>query len=265
MPPTYRKILNQRLPEPADRRWDVRSLLAHFALVNYALPRERLERHIPLDRFSIPEFTIAGQPQAMISAVPFLDRDFHFIHWLPWLAWRFAQTNYRAYVIDRATGEHCVWFFGTTLGAALVEIPRRLWRLPWHRARYTLDCRYDPAARRYATYRMAVQSRWGGARIDLADSGRPLEGCPGFATLDELRLILTHPIAGYFYRRDGQLGTYSVWHEEIPLTMGQANDLYFAVFEDLGLLSQAEMQRPHSVFISPETEFKVLLPPRILR
>ncbi|MBA3468629.1 MAG: DUF2071 domain-containing protein [Herpetosiphonaceae bacterium] len=264
MAPTYREILDQRLPEPADRRWDVRSRLRHFALINYALPRERLERHIPMDRFSIPEFTIDGRPQALVSAVPFLDWDFHFIRW-PWPTWRFAQTNYRAYVVDKASGQHCVWFFGTTLGAALVQVPRSLWRLPWHRARYTLDCRYSPAEQRYTTYRMAVRSRWGSARIDLADSGRLFECASGFASLDEMRLILTHPIDGYFYRRDGQLGTYSVWHTAIQATIGQANDLYFGVFEDLGLLSKDEMQRPHSVLICPETEFKVLLPPRILR
>ncbi|HEY9723172.1 MAG TPA: hypothetical protein V6D47_14275 [Oscillatoriaceae cyanobacterium] len=35
----------------------------------------------------------------------------------------------------------------------MVHIPRQRWRIPWHQARYRLDCRYDAAARRYERYR----------------------------------------------------------------------------------------------------------------
>src|SRR5687767_5744697 len=138
----YREMLDRRLRPLPDRWLDVRLRLAHFALITYALPRARLARHIPAERFAIPEFVIDGVPCALISAVPFLDVDFHFIRF-PWLKWRFAQTNYRAYVIDRVSGEHAVWFFGTTLGSPLVEIAKLLWKIPWHRARYALDCQHD--------------------------------------------------------------------------------------------------------------------------
>ncbi|NJN05593.1 MAG: hypothetical protein HC814_03245 [Rhodobacteraceae bacterium] len=45
-----------------------------------------------------------------MSAVPFLDLDFHFDRVLPFAKFVFGQTNYRVYVIDRRTGEHAVWF-----------------------------------------------------------------------------------------------------------------------------------------------------------
>jgi hypothetical protein len=48
------------------------------------------------------------------------------------------------------------------------------------------------------------------------------------------------------------------------MTVGQARQLYFAVFERLGLLSKAEMQQPHSVLICPATDFTVFLPPKTL-
>ena len=77
-------------PEPrppcgrqTDGRWDVVIRLGHFALINYALPRLRLERHIPVDRFEIPEFEMGGQRLAMMSAVPFLDLDFHKVYLPP--------------------------------------------------------------------------------------------------------------------------------------------------------------------------------------
>jgi hypothetical protein len=38
-----------------------------------------------------------------------------------------------------------VWFFGTTLDAWALPVPRDLWRLPWHRGRVRFDCTYDAA------------------------------------------------------------------------------------------------------------------------
>lgn len=261
---TVQDVLGRRLTPRLPGRLDVVSQLRHFALINYAVPVERLAPHIPGDRFAIAEFVIDGERRAMVSAVPFLDVDFTFprVPGFPKLS--FAQTNYRAYVIDRATGEHAVWFFGTTLGDPIVQVPRVLWRLPWHRARYAVDCQYDAAAGRYARYRFEADSDWGPATMSLEDTGVPLSAQPGFASLEEMRLILTHPLEGYFYRLDGRLGTYSVWHELMAPTMGRAASLYFGVFERLGVLSREEMGRPHSVFMLPETTFQVILPPRAL-
>jgi transposase InsO family protein len=68
-----------------------------------------------------------GAPKALVSVVPFLDQDFHFVR-CPWPKSRFGQTNYRAYVIDGKTGEHVVWFFGTSLASFLVVVPRVAWK-----------------------------------------------------------------------------------------------------------------------------------------
>jgi hypothetical protein len=59
------------------------------------------------------------------------------------------------------------------------------------------------------------------------------------------------------------MGTYSVWHEKIVSTIGKPINLYFSMFEKLGILTQQEMQNPHSIFICPQTKFEVLLPPKI--
>ena len=240
---------------------DIRSDLLHFALITHALPAERLRPHIH-DRFDIPTFPIDGQKLALMSAVPFLDLDFSFYRLAPFIKWTFAQTNYRVYVIDRETGEHCVWFFGTTLGGWPVHAARLLWRIPWHYARYTVDCDYDTAAGRYRKFHYTHESDWATARIDLEDTSEPPGLLPGFADMDEQTLVLTHPVTGYFYRTDGRLGTYSVWHEEIPLTMGAVKHLDFSLYDRLGLLSGAEMANPHSVLICPKTTFEVHLPPR---
>ena len=80
--------------------------------------------------------------------VPFWDYDFRFAHLAPFLTFQFGQTNHRVYITDRRTGEPAVWFFGTTLGSPVVTIPRLLWRLPWHMARYRWIAAIIPARRR---------------------------------------------------------------------------------------------------------------------
>ena len=61
---------------------------------------------------------------------------------------------------------------------------------------------------------------------------------------------------------DGRLGTYSVWHEEIRFTAAAPKNLYFSLYERLGLLSRDEMQQPHSALICPAVTFEVHLPQR---
>ncbi|HQV26932.1 MAG TPA: DUF2071 domain-containing protein [Thermoflexales bacterium] len=265
-PPTYdaaQLLQTRQIPRPGNAL-TVRTLLRHFALVNYTLPPERLRPHIPADRFDIQTVEIDGQPRAMLSAVPFLDVDFRFARLAPWLRWKFGQTNHRAYVIDRRTGLPGVWFFGTTLGSPLVYAARGLWRIPWHYARYRIDVHVDPTTGAYERYRYNVNSAWCAARIDLVGDAAPIGLTPGFASMTEQTLVLTHPVDGFFHRLDGALGGYSIWHPIMTLTRAQPRDLWFSLYERLGLLSAGEMQRPHSVFICREIPFEVYLPPRRL-
>lgn len=256
----YRDVLNQRLSPPQDGWVDVRSKLKHFALINYALPKSRLESYIPASHFEIPEFTIGGKQMALMSAVPFWDVDFHFIN-LPFLKFSFGQTNFRVYVIDKRSGEHAVWFFGTTLGSFVVYFAKGAWGIPWYYARYQSLFEQDPLTRRYHSYKYTIDSKWCDAQVELEDTEVPVSLAEGFSSVDEMKLILTHPVDGYFYNSNHKVGKYAVWHKEISFTTGRAKNIYFSLYERLGLLSKGEMQNPHSVFICPETEFKVLLPP----
>jgi hypothetical protein len=259
-----RRVLEGRVAARGVSLWDVRSTLLHFAMVNYALPKERLLPHVPGQRFAIAEFPIGGRPMAMLSVVPFWDTDFRFVRLAPGLKFRFAQTNHRVYVIDRLSGEPAVWFFGTTLGSWLVRVPRLLWKLPWHAARYRFDCVYDRARRAYSRYELEIESDWCGGSLALEDTGAAVGRHEGFASLDEQRL-LTHPIAGYCRRLDGRLASYSIWHDQIPLTAASVRRAHFGLYERLGILSRDEMARPHSAFLCPAIEFDIHLPPRVLR
>jgi hypothetical protein len=259
---SYSTFLADRIANRTSNVLDIRSDLLHFALITYALPAERLRPHIH-ERFEIPTFPIDGQDLALMSAVPFVDADFSFYRLAPSIKWQFPQTNYRVYVIDRESGEHCVWFFGTTLGGRPVHAARGLWRIPWHYADYEVNCQHDPVVGRYDKFHYTHESEWASAEIELEDTGEVPGLLPGFADMAEQTLILTHPVEGYFYRTDWKLGMYSVWHEEIPLTVGKATNLDFSLYSELELLSQEEMARPHSVLICPKIMFEVHLPPKV--
>jgi hypothetical protein len=258
--PTPAAIIRERCRAPDGGRFTVETELQHFALITYAVPPERL-RPLIHPAFPLRTVWIDGEERALLSVVPFLDRDFR-ARQLPWPRFSFGQTNYRIYV--RYRGEDCAWFLGTTLASPSVVVPRWLWRLPWYYARTSFDARYDKAAARYTRYQLATRSAWGAAEVTLADTGQPMGLLPGFDDPAEQQLVVTHPIAGYFWRRDGRLGTYSIWHDEMRPTLGSVQHARFALLERLGILGPDEALRPHSVLLQRSVSFQIHLPPRCL-
>jgi hypothetical protein len=178
-----------------------------------------------------------------------------------WLRFRFGQTNYRTYVIDRATGQRAVWFFGTTLDSWAVAIPRCVWKLPWHRGRIRFDCAYDVKGARYSKYRMTTRGNWGPVELELEDSGMLVSALSGFADLEAGLVSLTHPLIGVYYRRDCSLGTYRIWHDRLRCNSGRVAKARIGLFDRLGLVPYEEQSRPHSVMIQHRTEFTIYLPP----
>ena len=96
----------------------------------------------------------------------------------------------------------------------------------------------------------------------LEDTGAPIDLQPGFTDLDEMKLILTHPVRGFYHRTDGALGGYSIWHPEMQLTLATAKLLHFSLLERLDLVNKADMSKPHSIFLCPSVEFTIYPPPR---
>lgn len=241
--------------------------LRHFAIVTYALPPERLRPHVdPRLELETAPLGPGGEPRALVSAVPFLDWRFRAARfWTP--PQRFGQTNYRAYVRERETGRRAVWFFGTTLDSPFVLVPRHLWRLPWHAGTMRFACEFEgsgPSAsyRRYAltTTRCPEAS----ADLELEGTGEQAGRLDGFDDEETGLVVVTHPLVGYYRRRDGRLGSYSIWHDRLRLERARARRAYFSLFERLGLLSAEEQRSPHSALVQPEAEFTIYLPPRLV-
>lgn len=260
--PTSARFTDELLQRPVTGGMDVVTKLRHFALITYAVAPERIRPHVH-ERFELDTYTGSdGKPYVWLSVVPFEDADFHFTT-LPLLNFRFGQTNYRTYVIDRETGQPAVWFFGTTLGSWTVAIPRYLWRLPWHSGDVRFDTRYDTARGCYTRYRMTTVSAWAAVELDIEDTGEAVSTLDGFADLEAGLVKLTHPLIGAYYRRDGELGSYSIWHDRLQCTVGRIKQARFDLLDRLGVVTFDEQQTPHSILIQRETEFIIKLPPKL--
>ncbi|MEX2317945.1 MAG: DUF2071 domain-containing protein [Pirellulales bacterium] len=251
------------LTRPPLTRFDALATLQHLAIVSYAVDPARVRPHVH-PRFDIDAFidSPAGR-QALVSMVPFEDQDFHFVG-TPWMKHRFGQTNYRTYVIDRETGERAVWFFGTTLDSWTVVLPRYWWRMPWHRGRIRFDCAYDSATTRYTRYRMNAVSDWAAVELELEDTGQPCTELCGMGDFESGLVTLTHPLRGVYFRRDGKLGSYRIWHERLRCNAGRCLKARIELFDRLGVVPYNEQMQPHSVLIQHSTEFAIYLPPRPL-
>jgi uncharacterized protein YqjF (DUF2071 family) len=218
----------------------------------------RLRPHVD-ERFELECINVNGDPKALLSVVPFEDQDFRAAAF-PSPRLRFGQTNYRIYVRDR-DGRRAAWFLGTVLGSWTVALPRYVWRLPWHYGRFTINCQQDPSGR-YLSYAMSTRSRWAPAQLELIHEPRKALSFPGFPDDETAQVVLTHPLIGYFRRRDGRLGTYSVWHERLSMESARVRVAEFGLLDWLGLVPFAEQLNPYSVMIQSRTEFVIHLPPK---
>ena len=251
-------FLHQR---PAPSGLDVLCKLQHFAIITYAFDPVRFAAVIP-DRFRLDTILLDGQEKALLSVVPFIDVDFTSAVF-PFPKFRMGQTNYRIYIVDTLTNEKCVWFLGTTLDSWTRLVPYGLWNLPWYNGKVRFDCRQNEDGS-YARYSMTTEAEWAPARLELVGEPAASLALPGFPDIETGLVYLTHPLRGYYHRRDGKLGTYHVWHKQLQVGAGRMVSASFGLLDRLGLVTTAEQQTPHSILIEPINEFTIYLPPKVL-
>lgn len=242
------------MPKPTWLAVDV--TLQDFAIVSYAVEPNILSRQLPSD-FEPEIFNMTdGSEKSLISAVTFFDTDFR-LRSCPWPRFSFGQTNYRAYVIHR--GKRAAWFFGTSLATPFVAVPRHLWHLPWHHAHMQFNTKWDQGM--CQRYDLITKAAWGSVDLSLEGSGEQLDCLDGFIDCEDVSVILTHPLIGYYKQRDGRIGTYSIWHKRLDLQKASVQRAHFDVFRSLNLID-AETD-PHSALIQRTTDFTIMLPPRL--
>lgn len=234
---------------PAGRPWHARARLDHFCIVTWALEPARLAQALPAG-LRPQTFEVGGRECSLASAVAFVDQDFHF-RGCPPARITCAQINYRAYV--RRTDLSGVLFLRTILGSRWAIVPRRLWSMPWV---------HEP---------VEVRGRWDGPDLRALDVeapgavGRTSIHLEGQAVPDVPSALLSPEVAdpalGWFARRDGRLGHYSVWHAPLELHAARVVSASAGPFEDAGLVDPD--QAPLAALVQRSVEFDVHLPPGI--
>lgn len=247
-------------PKAEPRGIDVACGLQHFAIITYAFDPARFSGVMP-ERFKLDTVTIDGQERALLSVVPFIDVDFTSAVY-PFPKFRMGQTNYRIYIVDRTTGEKCVWFIGTTLDSWTRFVPHTIWNLPWYGGQVSFDTAQDGAGQ-YERYVMRTKADWAPASVEIRSEPDSMS-FSGFPDLETALVYLTHPLRGFYHRRDGQLGTYHVWHDKLNVHSGKLLAADFGLLSRLGLVTREEQQHPHSVLLDPLTDFTIYLPPKVI-
>ena len=234
---------------------DVLCKLKHFAIITYAVSPSRFNGLFP-GRFKLDTVKIDGEYKALISVVPFIDVDFTSAVY-PFPKFTMGQTNYRIYIIDTETNERCVWFLGTTLDSWALAVPQLAWNLPWYSGNVTFNCDFDSSKSIYHRYHMITEADWAPAEVELKQVAGEQITLPGFPDTETGLVYLTHPLAGFYHRRDKQLGTYRVWHKKLGVTSAQLQYADFGLLSRLGYVTREEQQTQHSVLVEPINEFTI--------
>ena len=109
---------------------------------------------------------------------------------------------------------------------------------------------------------MQTTSDWAPASVVLSQAKNIETKLDGFSDTESGLVYLTHPLAGFYHRRDGKLGTYRVWHKRLEVSFAKLESANFGLLTRLNLVSLQEQQQPYSVLIEPLNEFTIYLPPQ---
>ena len=240
-------------PRPPIRPWHAVTALDRFAIVTWAVEPDRLDAALP-PALAPLTFAVGADEVALVSTVSFLDRDFRF-RGAPFVRMSCGQINHRAYV--RHGDRTGVWFAGTSLGHPLVRVAQVLWSLPWHREEVSIDATWDDEGRP-VSMAVAADGPWGDTAIAL---GPAIGGTDVPAALRSP--LVTDPLVGWYPRRDGRAGRYTVWHPPLPLRPATVLSARTRPFLALGVLD--EDQAPLGAMACPTTTFDVHTPPRRVR
>ena len=224
-------------------------LLEDFAIINWPVEPARLRRHLPAG-FEPEE----RSGTAYVAMVAFRNHGFHF-RAAPFARLSCAQADYRTFV--RRGEERGVWFFGGSLSSRLVVVATGLWKMPWHRE--PIEIARPSSEDSSAQWTFRSSGDWGAAVVTLSGTGRPFPGSSRFDGAADNADSMTDPMIGWYPRRDGAIGRYSVWHEPLQLHEAAADVTTCKVFERLDLIDKD--QAPSGAGMQRTVSFDVHTPP----
>jgi hypothetical protein len=231
----------------------VSTLLKDLLYISYLVPSSRLRALVPS---ALPLRTAGGE--TFISLVVMRNTSVGPV-WLPWPRQHYNQMNIRTYVDDPITGKHGVFFFksGITSLSALV-VPRMI-GLPWEK----IDLQIRTEADSFGAYRYRADGDFHGRIMIEVGHLVQQQGMESSASIRDAAVHITTPDMGFVETTARQqLLSFRVEHQFIEPVRCELLDFQFPLLERLGIIERGEMDKPHSVFLVPEAEFLVHLPPR---
>jgi len=220
--------------------------------LSYLVPDERL-------RPAVPEpvgFAARSWGKTIISLVLFRSRNVR-ASFLPFLRFSYNQANVRTYVLDPLTGAPSVFFLKSGITSRLVSAATRLLGIPWKSISMSIETM--PGSGPFQEY--VAQGRFeGDFRIRVTPDPSPSPGIELFRSPDEAVRFLTGPTTGFYGFPDG-LVRFEVEHSPITPVMGRVSTIECPVLVNSGLVTDEELQAPHSALIARHGRFRVTMPP----
>ncbi len=219
----------------------VRINLHNVIYISYLVPVKRIRPLVPkalklaCDESSRVYISFVAMEcrQARLSAFPFIKLSYY-------------QLNLRTYVSDPKTGDAAVYFFNSGVSIGIISVFTRFIGIPWEKISFNLSKNYDGIY--HATGYWCGELRF---EID-ASSSKDLN--------DSIVSHITGPMMG-FIGPEGKTQGFRINHKSLKVHPAVLNKIEFPLAVDKGLVRNIELNNPDSIFLVPEAEFTIFLPP----
>ena len=229
----------------------------NFALVTYRVPASRVAPLVP-DPYEHEVFEDASEPYCFVSTSCFCNRRFR-VTGLPWPHLTFNESTYRIYVSYR--GRRSVYFLGRYLGRIPATGPQRVVARDTWPADF--DVWTDHGDDGYRRYDFRADGPKGETSFAIS-AARPPAALGPFDSALEHTQYLTYRLSGLFTATGGFQGHMPVSHPPMKCFEGDLGSARLDLWDDTGVLTREEAQRPFSVLVAPLVPF-VLHSPRPVR
>lgn len=216
--------------------------LHNLLYLSYLVPAYRLR---PL----VPSGLTLDSPEGkvFISIVAMQCRRVH-LSYLQWPSFGYDQLNLRTYVIDPKTGNPAVYFFQSGVSSKIIPVATRILGIPW--AHISFNLLTERSADGTDFYRAI--GNWNG-EIEILMKSSLVKN-----TQDNIVKHITEPMAG-FIGRGKKLKRIVIKHKVLDVRFLSLSQIKFSLPVDAGLMTAAELDKPDSVLIVPQSRFSVFI------
>ena len=230
--------------------------LCDILYLSYLVPASRIRPFVPeiLPLASIDD-------RVFISIVIFHSSGVRLVN-IPFLHFNYDQINLRTYVKDPQTKNHGVYFFRSGITSATTFFLSRFLNFPWENIPFSIKSEQDKEGH-YVRY--VASGDWQGKfNIEVKEASSQTMNSAPFSTPEEAVQYLTGPLIG-FYGSSQKLQRFEIKHSHIQPRSCEALNISFPLLTTSGLLEKVEIHQPHNALLSPQSQFHVLFPPRLMK